>query len=86
MVVVVLPNFFRGMRSWRNSTETQQLGHAPKSGPEVKNGRSSAKDGAPQRLGCGTDKEEVSQDPAEGVHRRCMKNSSSGIQNPTSII
>jgi len=42
-----------------NSTDTQQYGHAPRSGPEVKDGRSGAKDGA--RLGCGTVKEEVSQ-------------------------
>jgi len=40
--------------------ETQQLGNAPRSGPEVKNGRS-AEDGTPERLGCGTVKEEVSQ-------------------------
>jgi len=76
------------MGAWRNSTETQQLGHAPRSGSEVKNGRlSSAKDGAPERLRCGTIQEEVSQilqrpggsesDPAEGVRRRCKKNSPS---------
>jgi len=41
------------MGAWRNSRGTQYSGHAPKSGPEVKNGRSSAKDGAPERLGCG---------------------------------
>jgi len=34
-VVVVLPDPFRGMGAWRNSTETQQLVHAPRSGPEV---------------------------------------------------
>jgi len=34
-------------------------GHAPRSGPEVKNGRSSAKGDAPKRLGYGTVKEEV---------------------------
>jgi len=45
--------------AWRNSTETQQSGYAPRSGPEVKNGGSSAEDSAPERLGCGTDKEEV---------------------------
>jgi len=45
----------------KNSTETQQLGHAPRSGPEVKNGRSSAEDGMLERLGCGTVKEEESQ-------------------------
>jgi len=31
--------------------ETQQSGHAPRSGPEVKNGRSSVKDGAPELFG-----------------------------------
>jgi len=41
------------MGAWRNSMETQQLGHAPMSESEVKNGRSSAKDGAPERLRCG---------------------------------
>jgi len=46
---------------WGSSTETQQSVHSPRSGPEVKNGRSGAEDGAPERLGCGTLKEEVSQ-------------------------
>jgi len=50
------------MGAWRNSTETQQSGHAPRSGPEVKNERSSPKDGAPERLRCGiVKKEKVSQ-------------------------
>jgi len=49
------------MRVWRNSTETQQSGYAPRSGPEIKNERSSAEDGAPERPRCGTVKEEVSQ-------------------------
>jgi len=44
----------RGMGSWRNFTETQQSGHASRSGPAIKNGRSSSKDGAPERLRCGT--------------------------------
>jgi len=43
-----------------NSAETQQSGHAPRSGPEVKNGRSRAKDGAPERLRCGTIQKEMS--------------------------
>jgi len=60
-VVVVLPDPFRGLEAWRNSTETQQSDHAPRFGPEVKNGRSTAEDGAPKSLGCGTVKEEVSQ-------------------------
>jgi len=34
--------------------KTQQSGHVPRSGPEVKNGGSSAKDDVPERLGCGT--------------------------------
>jgi len=58
---VVLPDPFRGMGAWRDSTEIQQSGHTPSSGPEVKNGRSSAEDGAPEILGCGTVKEEVNQ-------------------------
>jgi len=57
-IVVVLPDSFRGMGARRNSTEAQQL-HASRSGPEVKNG-SSAKDGAPKRLRCGTIQEEAS--------------------------
>jgi len=61
------------MVAWRNSTENQQSGHAPRSGPEVKNGRSVAEDGALERLGCRTVKEDDS-DPAEGVRRRCIKN------------
>jgi len=46
------------MGAWKNSTDTQKSGHAPRSGTEVKNG-SSAKDGALERLGCGTIHEEV---------------------------
>jgi len=46
---------------WKNSTETQQSGYAPRSEPEVKNKRSSAKDGAPERFECGKNQEEVSQ-------------------------
>ena len=33
LVVVVLPDPFRGMGARRNSAETQQSGHAPRSGP-----------------------------------------------------
>jgi len=49
------------MGARRNSTEIQQSGHAPRSGPKVKNGRSSAKDGASERLRCKTIQKEVSQ-------------------------
>jgi len=61
LVLVVLSDPFQGMGAWRNSTETQQSGHAPRTGPEVKNGRSGAEDGASERLGCGTVMKEVSQ-------------------------
>jgi len=60
-MVMVLPDPFRGIGAWRNSTETQQSGHAPRSGPKVKNGRSDAEDGGTRMRGCGTVKEEVSQ-------------------------
>jgi len=53
-MVVLLSDLFRGMGAWRNSTKTQQSGHAPRSGPEVKYGRSSAEDGPSERLLCGT--------------------------------
>jgi len=43
----------------RNSAETQQSGHAQKSGPEVKNGRRSAKDGGPEKLRCGIIQKQV---------------------------
>jgi len=43
--------------------------------PKVKNGRSTAEVGAPERLGCGTVKEEVSQILQRVSARRCVKNS-----------
>jgi len=51
----MLLNPFCEMRVWRNSTKTRQSGHALRSGPEVKNGKStgSAKDGVLKRLGYG---------------------------------
>jgi len=39
----------------------EELHGDPRSGPEVKNGRSSAKDGAPERLRCRIIQKEVSQ-------------------------
>jgi len=76
VLVMVLPDFFRGMGAWRNSTETQLSGHASRSEQEVKNERSSAKDVAPERLRCGTiHRGEL--DPAVGVCKRCKKNSTS---------
>jgi len=58
---VVLPDPFQELGALRNSMEIQQSGHSPRSRPEIKNGRSSAEDGASERLGCGTVKEEVNQ-------------------------
>jgi len=67
VVVLVLPDPFRGMEAWRNSTEAQQWSHAPRYGPEVKSGRSSAKNGVPERLGCGTIKKEILQRGSTGA-------------------
>jgi len=53
------PTSSEGWGEWRNSKEIQHSGHAPRSGPEVKNGRSSAKAGVPERLRCGTIQEMV---------------------------
>jgi len=71
LVVVVLPYSFREIGVWRNSMETQQSGHAPRSGAEVKNRRSSAKDGTPERLRSWNNPAGGELDPAEGVRRRC---------------
>jgi len=48
-------------RDWgtRNSVETLQSGYAPRSGPEIKDERSSAKDSAPERPRCGIPEEVV---------------------------
>jgi len=58
-MVVVLPNPPRngGVEELHGDPT---VGPPSRSGPEVKN-RSGAKDGVPERLGCGTVKEEVSQ-------------------------
>jgi len=69
--VVVLPDPFRGMGAWRNSTETQQSSQAPRSGPEVKMEEvvpNMARRGARVRDNPGGGES----DPAEGV---CKKNS-----------
>jgi len=46
-------------RAWRNFAETQQSGHDPMSGPEIKLEEDSAKDGAAEKLRCGTIQKEV---------------------------
>jgi len=60
--------------------ETQKWGHVPRSGLEVKNGESNANDGMPKRLRC--DNPRIGElDHAEGVRKRCKKNSSSVISS-----
>jgi len=54
----VLLDPFRGMGVRRNSTETQQSGHAPSSGPEVK--MEEVVHDAPKRLKYGIIQNEVS--------------------------
>jgi len=50
------------------------MGHAPTSGPEIKNGRSSVKNGAPKRLRCETIQEEgyILQLMSEDAARRIL--------------
>jgi len=61
---------------WRSSMETQQSGHAPRSGPEVKNRRSAVKDGTLRNSNQDNpDRGEL--DPAYEISRRCKKNSHS---------
>jgi len=62
--------------AWRNSTETQKSGHAPRSGPRSKMEEVVPKM-ARRRLGCGTVKEEVSQILQRVSWGLCMKNSPS---------
>jgi len=71
----MLPDPIRGMGLRRNSAETQQSDYTPRSGPEVKNRRSSVKNGAPERFNA-SNPEEGELDPAVDVRRRCKKNSS----------
>jgi len=77
---VVQPDPFRGIGVRRNSAETQQSGHAPRSGPEVKNGRSSAKDGALERH-MRDNPEGGELDLADDVRMHCKKNSPSVLSS-----
>jgi len=71
LVVVVLPDPFRGMGAWRNSTEIQQSGHATRSDQ-----RSKMEEVVPKMARRrGSDGGQSKSDPAECVRRRCMKNS-----------
>jgi len=58
VVVVVLSDPFQKMKDWECRDPT--IGPRPKSRPEVINERSSAKDGMPERLRCGTIQKEGS--------------------------
>jgi len=50
--MVVLFDPFQGMGVQRNSMDTQLPGNSSRSGPKVKNEKSSAKNGASKRLRC----------------------------------
>ena len=58
-VVVVLPDPFRGMGARRNSAETQQSGHTPRSGPYIENRERGAKDRFAKRFRSTTVEEEM---------------------------
>jgi len=73
---MVLPDPFRGMGTRRNSAETQQSGHTPRSGPEVKNGRSSARDGA-EKAHMLDNPKRGELNSADNVRKRWKKNFSS---------
>jgi len=72
IMVVMLPDPFREMGAWKNSTETRQSGHALRFGPEVKM-EVVPKNGAPERLRCGTIQNEASW-ILQRVFRRHCKN------------
>jgi len=50
VVVVVLPDHFRGIETRRNFTDTQQVEHSPRVGIEIKNRKCRAKHVEPKRL------------------------------------
>jgi len=52
VVVVVLPDPLQGVEGMEELHGDPQLGHAPRLGTEVKNGKSSAKNGVLERLRC----------------------------------
>jgi len=56
--MVVLPDLFRGMGGVEEVHSDPTVGPRPKVWTKVKNG-SSAEDGAPERLRCGTIQKEV---------------------------
>jgi len=72
----VLPDPFRGMGVRKNSTETQQSDHAPRSGLDVKNGRSSVAGKSSAGEDQMRDNSEGGElDPAGDARRCCKKNS-----------
>jgi len=62
------------MGVWRSSTEAQQSGHAPRSGSEVNNRRSSAKRWCAGEAQMLDNPEGDELDAADDVHMRCKKN------------
>jgi len=74
--VMVLPDLFRGMGAWRNSTDTQQSGHAPKSVPESKMEEVLPKMARRRGSDAGQFRKRWVRS-SRGVRRHCKKNSSS---------
>jgi len=74
-VVVVLPNPFRGMGAQRNSTETQQSGPHPKVWTRGQKWKKWCRRWRAGEARMRDSHGGGESDPAEGVHRRCMKNS-----------
>jgi len=72
----VLSDPFRGMRAWRNSTETQQSGTPQGLDQRSINGRNGAEYGALEAQMRDSQGGGESY-PAEGVRRRCIMNSPS---------
>jgi len=72
---MVLSDPFQGMGVRRNSAETQRSGNALRFGPEIKNGRSSAKVGTPERPQKRDDPEGGELGPTVDNNKRCKNNS-----------
>jgi len=76
VLAAMLLDPFRGMSAWRNPAETQKSGHAPRSGTEIKDGRSSQSEHAGEAV-MRDNSEGGELDPAIHGRRRCKNNSPS---------
>jgi len=73
VVLLSEPDPFRGMWVRWNSTDTRQSGYAPRSGTNVKNRRSCAKDGALEEAQTRDYPERGKLDTAVDVRKSCKK-------------